>query len=80
MGSSSKGSEDVGMDTEWLYHPVPETLAQEKSVQDGNSPGTDEELTRNELIFLKVRQVMAMTADVSRKEWKGRLKPQGNTG
>ena len=49
-------------------------------MQDGNSPGTDEELTRNELIFLKVRQMLAMTAGIFRKEWKGRLKPQGNTG
>ena len=49
-------------------------------MQDGNSPGTDEELTRNEFIFLKVGQVMAVTADVSRKEWKGWLKPRGNNG
>ena len=35
---------------------------------------------RNETHNLGIRQMMAITADIFKKEWKGRLKSQGNTG
>ena len=40
-------------------------------MQDLISPGTYKELKRNETHDLGIRQMLAMTADIFRKEWKG---------